>query len=141
MGVVLDFSSGGWEVAIGHVIHGSVGEDAEQKVCCKGCNFLWLWLVGITIVLPCFPLLATWLRLQPRRGLELLLLLCAWKLAAPRSVFLLRGNHESTYCSWVYGFRREVRCKRVWAGERVFFLPAAQVQLVVVLSMLLLCPW
>ncbi|KAI7845863.1 hypothetical protein COHA_000597 [Chlorella ohadii] len=70
-------------------------------------------------------------------GLELLLLLCAWKLAAPRSVFLLRGNHESTYCSWVYGFRREVLAKygdgaqgeAVFAACQVLFshLPLAAV--------------
>ena len=44
-------------------------------------------------------------------GLEVVLLLAAWKLAAPRRVWLVRGNHESAYCSWVYGFRREVLAK------------------------------
>ena len=44
-------------------------------------------------------------------GLEVVLLLAAWKVAAPRRVWLVRGNHESTYCSWVYGFRKEVLAK------------------------------
>ncbi len=44
-------------------------------------------------------------------GLEVLLLLAAWKVAAPSHVFLLRGNHETTFCSWVYGFRTEVMAK------------------------------
>ncbi|PSC72636.1 serine threonine-phosphatase 7 [Micractinium conductrix] len=44
-------------------------------------------------------------------GLEIVLLLAALKAAAPRGVCLVRGNHESKYCSWVYGFRAEVMVK------------------------------
>ena len=44
-------------------------------------------------------------------GIEVVLLLAAWKVAAPRRVWLVRGNHESAYCSWVYGFRQEVLAK------------------------------
>lgn len=44
-------------------------------------------------------------------GLEIVLLLAALKVAAPACVALVRGNHESLYCSWVYGFREEVLAK------------------------------
>eukprot|EP00887_Chlorella_sp_A99_P002192 scaffold21.g2192.t1 len=44
-------------------------------------------------------------------SLELLLALAAWKVAVPRRCILLRGNHESTYCSVVYGFQAEVQAK------------------------------
>ncbi|KAL4457690.1 hypothetical protein ABPG75_012555 [Micractinium tetrahymenae] len=56
-------------------------------------------------------------------GLEIVLLLAALKVAAPASVALVRGNHESLYCSWVYGFRAEVLAKYGEAeneGEAVF---------------------
>ncbi|CAM0147086.1 unnamed protein product [Urochloa decumbens] len=41
-------------------------------------------------------------------GLETLLLLLAWKVLHPNCVFLLRGNHESKYCTSVYGFEQEL---------------------------------
>ncbi|KAL4428044.1 hypothetical protein ABPG75_002133 [Micractinium tetrahymenae] len=44
-------------------------------------------------------------------GLETLVLLAAWKLALPRSVFLLRGNHESATCTLMYGFKGELTAK------------------------------
>lgn len=44
-------------------------------------------------------------------GLETVVLLAALKAAAPTKVYLVRGNHESLYCSWVYGFRAEVLAK------------------------------
>ena len=50
-------------------------------------------------------------------GLETLLLLAAWRLAAastpthPPTVTLLRGNHESATCTAVYGFRAELIAK------------------------------
>lgn len=45
-------------------------------------------------------------------GLEVLLLLAAWKLAAPAgSVSMLRGNHESSTCTLIYGFRSELAAK------------------------------
>lgn len=45
------------------------------------------------------------------RGLETLVMLAAWKLALPRSVFLLRGNHESATCTLMYGFKGELTAK------------------------------
>ncbi|GBF98615.1 hypothetical protein Rsub_10804 [Raphidocelis subcapitata] len=44
-------------------------------------------------------------------GVETLALLLAWKVALPRHVFLLRGNHESTYCTKYYGFQGELTAK------------------------------
>jgi len=44
-------------------------------------------------------------------GLEVLAVLAAWKLAAPGSVTLLRGNHESATCTAMYGFRAELAAK------------------------------
>ncbi|KAM0013912.1 putative protein-serine/threonine phosphatase [Helianthus debilis subsp. tardiflorus] len=44
-------------------------------------------------------------------GLETFLLLLAWKVFMPHRVFLLRGNHESKYCTSVYGFENEVLAK------------------------------
>ena len=44
-------------------------------------------------------------------GLEVLVLLAALKLAAPGAVTLLRGNHESSTCTQLYGFRTEVARK------------------------------
>lgn len=40
-------------------------------------------------------------------GTEVLLILCLLKLCDPRRVFLLRGNHETSYCNVIYGFRKE----------------------------------
>ncbi|XP_054775892.1 serine/threonine-protein phosphatase 7 isoform X4 [Prosopis cineraria] len=44
-------------------------------------------------------------------GLETFLLLLAWKVFMPHNVYLLRGNHESKYCTSVYGFEKEVMAK------------------------------
>ncbi len=41
-------------------------------------------------------------------GLETLIMLAAMKLAAPQHVSLLRGNHESSTCTQLYGFRTEL---------------------------------
>ncbi|KAK9867191.1 hypothetical protein WJX84_006772 [Apatococcus fuscideae] len=41
-------------------------------------------------------------------GLETLMLLACWKLALPKQVTLLRGNHETTTCTYMYGFRGEI---------------------------------
>lgn len=41
-------------------------------------------------------------------GLEVLVFLAALKLALPDRVILLRGNHESSTCTQLYGFRTEV---------------------------------
>ncbi|XP_010235301.1 serine/threonine-protein phosphatase 7 isoform X2 [Brachypodium distachyon] len=53
-------------------------------------------------------------------GLETLLLLLAWKVLLPNSVFLLRGNHESKYCTSVYGFEKEVMVKYKGQGPQVY---------------------
>uniref|UniRef100_A0A0E0IEE4 Serine/threonine-protein phosphatase n=1 Tax=Oryza nivara TaxID=4536 RepID=A0A0E0IEE4_ORYNI len=53
-------------------------------------------------------------------GLETFLLLLAWKVLLPNSVFLLRGNHESKYCTSVYGFEQEVNFKYKGQGPQVY---------------------
>ncbi|XP_078437984.1 serine/threonine phosphatase 7 [Wolffia australiana] len=53
-------------------------------------------------------------------GLETFLLLLAWKIFIPHRVFLLRGNHESKYCTAVYGFEQEVRAKYGDKGPQVY---------------------
>ncbi|GBG93016.1 hypothetical protein CBR_g58154 [Chara braunii] len=44
-------------------------------------------------------------------GLETYVTLLAWKILLPNRVFLLRGNHETRFCSTSYGFKREVETK------------------------------
>ncbi|XP_026455767.1 serine/threonine-protein phosphatase 7-like isoform X1 [Papaver somniferum] len=53
-------------------------------------------------------------------GLETFLLLLAWKVFLPHRVFLLRGNHESKYCTSVYGFEQEVMSKYGSDGKHVY---------------------
>ncbi|XP_043711286.1 serine/threonine-protein phosphatase 7 isoform X1 [Telopea speciosissima] len=53
-------------------------------------------------------------------GLETFLLLLAWKVFLPHRVFLLRGNHESKYCTSVYGFEQEVMAKYGDQGKHVY---------------------
>lgn len=54
-------------------------------------------------------------------GYEILLLFCCWKLALPDHVFLLRGNHESSFCTLLYGFQGELKAKYGEPGwKRVF---------------------
>ncbi|KAL5707311.1 protein-serine/threonine phosphatase [Ranunculus cassubicifolius] len=53
-------------------------------------------------------------------GLETFLLLLAWKVFMPHRVFLLRGNHESKYCTSVYGFEQEVMSKYGDQGKHVY---------------------
>ncbi|VFQ75526.1 unnamed protein product [Cuscuta campestris] len=53
-------------------------------------------------------------------GLETFLLLLAWKVLMPRRVYLLRGNHESKYCTSVYGFEKEVLTKYGDRGKHVY---------------------
>ena len=52
-------------------------------------------------------------------GLELLLLLAAWKAALPGRVWLLRGNHESQQCTQHYGFLKELKAKYGSGGGKV----------------------
>lgn len=44
-------------------------------------------------------------------GVETLTVLMAWKVAHPKHVFLLRGNHECEFCTEVYGYKRELLVK------------------------------
>ncbi|CAH9098369.1 unnamed protein product [Cuscuta epithymum] len=53
-------------------------------------------------------------------GLETFLILLAWKVLMPQRVFLLRGNHESKYCTSVYGFEKEVLTKYSHRGKHVY---------------------
>ncbi|KAB2634235.1 serine/threonine-protein phosphatase 7-like [Pyrus ussuriensis x Pyrus communis] len=53
-------------------------------------------------------------------GLESFLILLAWKVFLPKSVYLLRGNHESKYCTSVYGFEKEVLTKYGDKGKHVY---------------------
>ncbi|XP_019056233.1 PREDICTED: serine/threonine-protein phosphatase 7 [Tarenaya hassleriana] len=53
-------------------------------------------------------------------GLETFLLLLAWKVLMPNRVYLLRGNHESKYCTSVYGFEKEVLTKYGDRGKHVY---------------------
>lgn len=56
-------------------------------------------------------------------GLETLLLLAAWKLAAPNSVFLLRGDHEAISPSTFYGFKAELAAKYGKPGYKQVYRP------------------
>ncbi|CAB4311508.1 unnamed protein product [Prunus armeniaca] len=53
-------------------------------------------------------------------GLESFLILLAWKVFMPERVYLLRGNHESKYCTSVYGFEKEVLTKYGDRGKHVY---------------------
>ncbi|KAE8726537.1 Serine/threonine-protein phosphatase 7 [Hibiscus syriacus] len=53
-------------------------------------------------------------------GLETFLLLLAWKVFMPHRVYLLRGNHESKYCTSTYGFEKEVLAKYGDKGKHVY---------------------
>eukprot|EP00891_Asterochloris_glomerata_P000772 jgi/Astpho2/772/gw1.00016.111.1_t len=44
-------------------------------------------------------------------GLETLLMLACWKMLLPGHFFLVRGNHECTTCTHMYGFRGELLAK------------------------------
>ncbi|XP_024396295.1 serine/threonine-protein phosphatase 7 isoform X2 [Physcomitrium patens] len=44
-------------------------------------------------------------------GFETYFYLLAWKLLLPHRVFLLRGNHETKFCTSAYGFEQEVASK------------------------------
>ncbi|KAJ7979134.1 Serine/threonine-protein phosphatase [Quillaja saponaria] len=53
-------------------------------------------------------------------GVEVFLVLLAWKVLMPHRVYLLRGNHESKYCTSRYGFNKEVQTKYSDEGEYVY---------------------
>lgn len=44
-------------------------------------------------------------------GVETLVLLACWKWVLPNNIYLLRGNHESMYCTKYYGFHQELTAK------------------------------
>lgn len=45
------------------------------------------------------------------QGLEILMVLFAWKIAEPEGIYLNRGNHETDFMNTPYGFRRECESK------------------------------
>ncbi|KAJ7953257.1 Serine/threonine-protein phosphatase [Quillaja saponaria] len=53
-------------------------------------------------------------------GLETFVLLLAWKVFLPHNIYLLRGNHESKYCTSVYGFEKEVLTKYGDKGKHAY---------------------
>ncbi|EXB68906.1 Serine/threonine-protein phosphatase 7 [Morus notabilis] len=53
-------------------------------------------------------------------GVEVFLALLAWKVLMPNRVYLLRGNHETKFCTLMYGFEQEVKAKYGDQGEMVF---------------------
>uniref|UniRef100_A0A803NY55 Serine/threonine-protein phosphatase n=1 Tax=Cannabis sativa TaxID=3483 RepID=A0A803NY55_CANSA len=53
-------------------------------------------------------------------GLEVFLVLLAWKVLMPNRVYLLRGNHETKFSTSIYGFEQEVKTKFGDQGEMVY---------------------
>lgn len=53
-------------------------------------------------------------------GVEVLLLLLVWRLVWPRHVVLLRGNHETSFCTQTYGFAAEAKAKYSTPTYRAF---------------------
>ncbi|XP_062087708.1 uncharacterized protein LOC133794484 isoform X2 [Humulus lupulus] len=53
-------------------------------------------------------------------GLEVFLILLAWKVLMPNRVYLLRGNHETKFSTSIYGFEQEVKTKFGDQGEMVY---------------------
>ena len=54
-------------------------------------------------------------------GIETLVLFCLWKLAFPKKVYMLRGNHETTTCAILYGFKGEIEAKYGKSGWKNVF--------------------
>lgn len=46
--------------------------------------------------------------------------MCILQVSMPKKVYLLRGNHESKYCTSHYGFKKEVEAKYGDKGEDVY---------------------
>ncbi|XP_030490639.2 serine/threonine-protein phosphatase 7 inactive homolog isoform X1 [Cannabis sativa] len=53
-------------------------------------------------------------------GLEVIIVLFAWKVLMPERVYLLRGNHETGFCTSIYGFKQEVKTKFADKSELVY---------------------
>ncbi|KAM1462210.1 hypothetical protein ACFXTH_046481 [Malus domestica] len=53
-------------------------------------------------------------------GLDVFMVLLAWKVLMPSRVYLLRGNQESKYCTSIWGFEAEVKAKIGDHGEYVY---------------------
>ncbi|KAM1679283.1 hypothetical protein TB2_039158 [Malus domestica] len=47
-------------------------------------------------------------------------ILLAWKVFLPTSVYILRGNHESKYYNFIYGFEKELLAKYGDKGDDVY---------------------
>jgi serine/threonine-protein phosphatase 5 len=70
-------------------------------------------------------------------GIETLALFCLWKLALPNRVFLLRGNHETVTCAFLYGFKGELEAKYGKAGHKNVFAACKKLFAVLPLSALI----
>ncbi|ELP83725.1 protein phosphatase-7, putative [Entamoeba invadens IP1] len=55
-------------------------------------------------------------------GLEILLVMCLWKIVCPEYIHFLRGNHESLSTCDLYGFKDEIREKYKEGAEDVITL-------------------
>eukprot|EP00249_Psilotum_nudum_P013000 c24094_g1_i3 orf=516-1388(+) len=53
-------------------------------------------------------------------GLETYIVLLSWKVLLPHRVFLIRGNHETKFCTSAYGFEQEVMVKYGDQGKHVY---------------------
>ncbi|CAM6083074.1 unnamed protein product [Calypogeia fissa] len=53
-------------------------------------------------------------------GLETYIFLLCWKILLPDRVFLLRGNHETKFCTSAYGFEQEVLTKYGDRGKHMY---------------------
>ncbi|KAH8951616.1 hypothetical protein BDL97_09G037700 [Sphagnum fallax] len=53
-------------------------------------------------------------------GFETYIYLLAWKVLLPHRVFLLRGNHETKFCTSTYGFEQEVIAKYKEYGKHMY---------------------
>lgn len=103
----------GYPSSSGHIIfngaHIRIAPLFSKTMCTRLSDLMWqCWGCAF-----CLPLLGTALCAgdfvdRGAWGLETLIVLSALKLAAPQHVSLLRGNHESSTCTQLYGFRTEV---------------------------------
>ena len=76
-------------------INGCPGEACEQWCESKGRHSQWFGIAGDLVDR------GSW-------GVELFLSVAVLKLADPARYFILRGNHESSWCTKMYGFKKEL---------------------------------